>query len=131
GAPINATSAPKLTLAFDTKTNNSDGSVDVTFKLLNTSTTTGGNAPVINTVTLLVNNSLSSGGWASYAVAGQILVGNFASTNFHFFPGTYYPLSTPGTTVWTFEAHGFADDHIFGNTALGPGQLVVSNDLVV
>ncbi len=57
GAAIQATSAPKLTWLSDTKKNNPDGSVDVTFKVTNTSTTTGGNAPVINNVTLSAINS--------------------------------------------------------------------------
>ena len=56
GAAIQATSAPRLTLAFDTKIDNADGSVDVTFKVLNTSTTTGGAAPVINNVVLDVSS---------------------------------------------------------------------------
>jgi uncharacterized repeat protein (TIGR02543 family) len=139
GAAINETSAPRLTLetTSTTLTTNPDGSVDVTFKLTNSSTTSGGNAPVINQAKLSVTQITKTNVITNlYDVTTQILVGDFATTNLHFAQGTYYPPGSdtlPNGIAWTFQAQGIADDQSFGNLTNGtmPGQFVLSNQLVV
>ncbi|HEY6346113.1 MAG TPA: putative Ig domain-containing protein [Bryobacteraceae bacterium] len=118
---INGVSAPRLLLTCLDFQQNAETTV-LTCKVTNVSSTSGGQAPVIQNLELLVGGSIvkmtpptvSSGGPPSYSDAMT-------------FPaGTY----TKGTI---FAVEGVAVDGIFGNTAGSPSgtQFVASNSVTV